>query len=255
MKWLIYELALFITTKDQAEIPEKPYQIRLMEFFTKGIPAITILSTLQNFDFFITLYMYFSLHYDIITIMCAILYRFFFHSSKENDYKPILIKSGLLTPLEYVSLKEWFDTFLFNTKHVFSEPMIASSPRDFWSVRWQLMINEWFKELGYLPVRNLFVSFAPRRIANMMGVLGAFGVSALLHEYIIIGQYDLWTGEHFFFFMIHGVILILWEVIFGHENQNENSKIKRFIKWVLMVIINLSILPAFIQPLRRRPVF
>jgi len=63
--------------------------------------------------------------------------------------------------------------------------------------------------LGYLPVRNLFAPFVSKRIANMMGVLGAFDVSALLHEYLIIGQYDLWIGEQFFFFMIHGVILIL----------------------------------------------
>src|SRR5205085_10526444 len=101
-------------------------------------------------------------------------------------------------------------TFLFNTKHVFSEPWIASSPRDFWSYRWQSILNEIFKELGYLPVRNLFAPFVPRKIANMMGVLGALGVSALFHEYLVIGQRDVWTGEQFFFFMIHGVIFILW---------------------------------------------
>ncbi len=109
----------------------------------------------------------------IIFIIFAIFYHFFFHSSsKENNHRPILIESGLLTPSEYVSLKEWFLTFLFNTKHLFSEPMIASSPRDLWSVRWQLMFNECFKELGYLPVRNLFASFAPKRIAKHDGCIG-----------------------------------------------------------------------------------
>ncbi|CAG8722508.1 5495_t:CDS:1, partial [Funneliformis mosseae] len=91
------------------------------------------------------------------------------------------------------------------------------------------------------------------KIANMMGVLGAFGVSALLHEYLIIGQLDIWTGEHLFFFMIHGVIFILWEAIFGRENQNEISKIKRILKWFLLLIIYLSVLPAFIEPSGRRP--
>ncbi|PKK66377.1 hypothetical protein RhiirC2_753525 [Rhizophagus irregularis] len=76
------------------------------------------------------------------------------------------------------------------------------------------MFSEIFKELGYLPVRNFLSSFVPRKFANMMGVLGALCFSSLFHEYLIIGQFNIWTGEHFFFFMIHGVIMILWEAAF-----------------------------------------
>ncbi|CAG8610781.1 1474_t:CDS:1 [Funneliformis mosseae] len=255
IKCLILKLVTFFSIKYTMVIPEKPYQLRLLEFITKGIPAVTMPSMLQYVNFLLCVYLMASVYnYDICTIIIATFYRLFFHSSSEKiNYKPILIKSGLLTPSEYVSLKEWMITFLFNTKHLFSEPWMASSPREFWSVRWQLMINESFKELGFLPVKNLFVPFIPKKIANMMGVLGALGVSALIHEYLIIGQFDIWTGEHLFFFMIHGVIFILWEAIFGRENINENSKIKRFLKWFLLLIINLSVLPAFIEPLRRRP--
>ncbi|CAI2163850.1 5318_t:CDS:1 [Funneliformis geosporum] len=254
-KCLILELTIFIATKYTMVIPEKPYQLRLIEFFTKGIPAFTIPLMLQYLNFLLSVYIMLSVYaYDIYTIISAIFYRLFLHSSSEDIYyKPILIKFGLLTPSEYVTLKEWMIIFLFNTKHLFSEPWMASSPRDFWSTRWQLMINESFKELGFLPVKNVLAPFVPKKIANMMGVLGAFGVRALLHEYLIIGQFDLWTGEHAFFFMIHGVIFILWEAIFGCENKNENSKIKRFLKWLLLLIVNLSVLPAFIEPLRRRP--
>ena len=127
---------------------------------------------------------------------------------------------------------------------------MASSPREFWSTRWQLSLHEIFKELGYLPTRNLFAPFVPKKIAVMMGLLGGFGVSAILHEYIVIGLFDIWTGEEFFFFMIHGVIFILWEVAFGYENKNENVKIKRFLKWVLLAGIYSLTLPAFIEPLR-----
>ncbi|CAB4476786.1 unnamed protein product [Rhizophagus irregularis] len=91
-------------------------------------------------------------------------------------------------------------SFIFNTKSLFNEPWMASSPRDFWSTRWQLFLNETFKELGFLPVKNLLNPFVPRKIANMMGVLGAFAISSyLLHEYIIIGNYNIWTGEQTFF--------------------------------------------------------
>ncbi|CAI2178044.1 6611_t:CDS:1 [Funneliformis geosporum] len=253
-KYLILELVMFILSKYTMVIPEKPYQLRLIEFFTKGTPAVTMPSMLQYLNFLLGLYLMLSIYYDICTMICATFYRLFLHaSSEEIYYKHILIKSGLLTPSEFVSLKEWMITFIFNTKHLFSEPWMASSPQDFWSARWQLMINESFKELGFLPVKNVFTTFVPKKFANLMGVLGAFGISALLHEYLIIGQFDLWTGEHFFFFMIHGVIFILWEAAFGRENKNENSKIKRFVKWFLLLIINLSVLPAFIEPYRRRP--
>ena len=60
-----------------------------------------------------------------------------------------------------------------------------------------------------------------------MGVLGAFFISALMHEYLIIASDNIWTGEQFFFFISHGIIFIFWEVIFD-ENNNKDTKI--FIK-------------------------
>ncbi|POG79162.1 hypothetical protein GLOIN_2v1530802 [Rhizophagus irregularis DAOM 181602=DAOM 197198] len=86
----------------------------------------------------------------------------------------------------------------------------------------------------------------------MMGVLGALCFSSLLHEYLIIGISNIWTGEHFFFFMIHGVIFILWEIVFGYEKKNEITKIKRFLKWILLLTINLMVLPAFVEPMIRK---
>ncbi|CAI2168763.1 8751_t:CDS:1 [Funneliformis geosporum] len=254
-KLLLLELVMFNAITYTSSIPEKPYQLRLIEFFTKGIPAITMPLMLQNLHLFLCLYLMMSVYsYDILIIISTIFYRLFLHSSsKANNYKPILIKCGLLTPSEFVSLKEWMITTIFNTKHLFSEPWMASSPRDFWSARWQVMINESFKELGYLPIKNTFAPIVPKKIANTMGVFGAFGVSALLHEHLIIGNFDIWTGEHLFFFMMHGVIFVLWEAIFGRENKNENLKVKRFLKCLLLLVINLSVLPAFIEPLRRRP--
>ncbi|RIA86165.1 hypothetical protein C1645_878855 [Glomus cerebriforme] len=251
-KWFIFEFAIFIlliSTKCVIEIPKTAYQIRLIEFITKGIPPITMSSMLHYLNFLVIIYLWLSLNYEITTIIVAIFFRFFFHSTSENNsHKPILIQSGLLTPSEYVSLKDWIISFLFNTKHLFSEPLMSSSPRDFWSIRWQLLLNEIFKELGYLPIKNLFTPIVPKKIANMMGVLGAFCVSALLHEYLIIANFDIWTGEQFFFFMIHGIIFILWEALFGYEKKSEDTKIKKFLKWVLLVVINLIVFPALIEP-------
>ncbi|CAI2168761.1 8750_t:CDS:1 [Funneliformis geosporum] len=253
-KWLILEFAAFISIKYTVEVPEMPYQLRLLEFFTKGTPAITLPSILSYLNILVLIYLSISLNYDIFTIFTTIFYRLFFHSSsvEENHYS-VLIKTHILTTSEYVSIKEWIITFLFNTKHMFNEPWLATSPREFWSVRWQLLLNEGFKELGYLPVRNLLIPYVPRKIASMMGVLGALGYSALIHEYIMTGIFDNVTGEHSFFFIIHGVIFVSWEAIFCRENKNENSKINSFLRWVLLVIINILVLPAFIEPSSRGP--
>ncbi|PKK62410.1 hypothetical protein RhiirC2_759619, partial [Rhizophagus irregularis] len=182
-----------------------PYIYNPSKFFTNGIPPFTISSTILYLNFLGIMYLWLSLNYDI-----------------KNDHNSILIRSGILTPSVYVSIKEWIITFLFNTKHLFSEPFISSSPRDFW------------------------------KIANIMGVLSAFGISASLHEYLIIANAYTWTGEHFFFFMTHGVIFILWEVVFiSNKSKNENTMIEKFLKWVLFLIINLILLPALIEPSMR----
>ncbi|PKC05261.1 hypothetical protein RhiirA5_421125 [Rhizophagus irregularis] len=249
-KYLIFEFCIFtllISANYKTEIPKKAYQIRLIEFVTSGIPPFTISSLRLYLNFLGVIYLWLSLNYDIITIIAAIILRFIFHfTSEKNDRKSILIQYGILTPPVYVSIKEWLITFLFNTRHLFSVPFISSSPRDFWSTRWQLLLNESFKELGYLPVKNLFIPIFSRKISNIMGVLGAFGVSALLHEYIIIANFNIWTGEQFFFFMAHGVIFILWEAIFN--SKNKDMIIEKFLKWFLLLIINLILLPALVEP-------
>ncbi|CAB5212280.1 unnamed protein product [Rhizophagus irregularis] len=56
---------------------------------------------------------------------------------------------------------------------------------DFWSTHWQLLTSLNI-ELGYFIY--LFKYFA-----NIMDVLGAFGVSALLREYLIIANFNIWT--------------------------------------------------------------
>src|ERR1051325_8290190 len=121
------ELTFFISTRYVLEIPEKAYQMRLLEFITKGIPVFTMFSMLQHLNFILFVYLWVSLNYDIISLIIATFYHLFFHhsTSEKNNHKPILIQSGLLTPSEYVFLSEWFVTFLFNTKHLFDEPWMS----------------------------------------------------------------------------------------------------------------------------------
>jgi hypothetical protein len=90
------------------------------------------------------------------------------------------------------------------------------------------MFKRNFKELGNLPlpaVKIFFITFVPRKFANMMGVLIALCFSSLLHEYPIIGQFNIWTDEQ----------------LFVYEKKKEITKSKGFSKWVLLLIINFYI--------------
>src|SRR5205823_1486503 len=101
-------------------------------------------------------------------------------------------------------------------------PWISKNPRELWSVRWQNMFAEAFKELGYLPLKDLCISlgFTSKKFCSAMGVLGAFFISSLLHECFIIGIFNIFTGENLCFFMFHGLILIVWEGVFGIERED-----------------------------------
>ena len=104
------------------EIPEKPYQIRLVEFITKGTPFITMALMRQYLIFLVPIYLALSSNYDFMTIIVTIFFRFFYNP--ESNHESILIRSGFLTSSEYVSLNEWIIEFLFNTKHMFSERQV-----------------------------------------------------------------------------------------------------------------------------------
>jgi hypothetical protein len=91
-KWLMLEFTFstfLISTKWATEIPEKVCQVRLLEFFTKGITPITIPSILYIFHFFINVYLWISINHDVPVFIITILYRLFFHyTSKKVNTNP-----------------------------------------------------------------------------------------------------------------------------------------------------------------------
>ncbi|CAG8795057.1 42357_t:CDS:2, partial [Gigaspora margarita] len=80
-------------------------------------------------------------------------------------------------------VKEWLILLLFYTKDPMNLPFMSTSPRDFWSKRWHIVLREIFLDLGYVPVKNLFSKH--KKIGKVFGTLSAFFVSGLLHEHIV----------------------------------------------------------------------
>ncbi|CAB4473640.1 hypothetical protein RhiirA5_399800 [Rhizophagus irregularis] len=265
-KLMIYEAVLYLFANFPQKVPERAYQIRMIEYFTKGIPIFTFTaaSLFHYVSFFIFFFLYLSFHYDIIVLFSLLALRCMITSQSSTPEKHILVKSGLLTPIQFSLLKNYFITYTFNTKHCFDNPWISKNPREVWSSRWHTMFAETFKELGYLPFRNLCISLGitSRKFCNAMGVLGAFFISSLLHEYYILGMFNMVTGEHLFFFMSHGLIMIVWELVFTSEREDKMKAEKEgynfrkyagvFLKWLLMLVVYILIIPAFAEPMIRR---
>ncbi|TVU13300.1 hypothetical protein EJB05_40347, partial [Eragrostis curvula] len=83
----------------------------------------------------------------------------------------------------------------------FDRPYLATSLRDFWGRRWNLMVSAVLRPSVYDPVRA--------RAGKAAGVLAAFLVSGLMHEvmvyYLTMGAP---TGEMAAFFLLHGACCV-----------------------------------------------
>ncbi|KAF8729487.1 hypothetical protein HU200_017425 [Digitaria exilis] len=86
----------------------------------------------------------------------------------------------------------------------FDRPYMASSLRDFWGRRWNLVVPAILRPSVYGPVRA--------RAGKAAGVMAAFFVSGLMHEVLV---YYLTlrapTGEMMAFFLLHGACCVAEE--------------------------------------------
>lgn len=84
---------------------------------------------------------------------------------------------------------------------VFQSPLIARSPIDFWSQRWNLM----FRNAAY---RLIFVPAGGRKRAVQASIL-VFAFSALLHEYLVVAALGHTGGHMAAFFSLQGAATLL----------------------------------------------
>lgn len=96
-------------------------------------------------------------------------------------------------------------------------PILARTVGEFWSRRWNRSVHAWLNEFAFRPVA--------KRFGVAMGVLAAFGASAVLHFVPICVAYDAkWAGVMAAFFVIHGAVVVIeaklgvarWPRALGH---------------------------------------
>jgi len=134
----------------------------------------------------------------------------------------------------------WEFGFNMKPKKLFNAPFLASSPRDFWSRRWNMFFRDFFHKIFFKNVKGITYRRA------MISALAIFFISGVLHEYVhwaIIGNL---SGLNFAFFMLHGAAATLQAVI-----QTLFPLLKRTPTWVAIplhtVFLALTI-PLFIDP-------
>ncbi|TFK45870.1 hypothetical protein OE88DRAFT_1668739 [Heliocybe sulcata] len=124
----------------------------------------------------------------------------------------------------YHGLQAWYQqaaivgVLVFQHDHaqwppLFDEPWKATSLADFWGRRWHQILRRGFLTVGSKPLRKVF--------GRVGGVMGAFLVSALLHDWATWGMGrggEFWSVGGFFLMNGAGVVAEeLWRKITGRQ--------------------------------------
>ncbi|PKY31206.1 hypothetical protein RhiirB3_531476 [Rhizophagus irregularis] len=115
-KWLILEFTsstYIISTKWATEIPEKVYQVRLLEFFTKRIIPITIPS------FFCKRVFMTSIKYYVFVFIIAIIFRLFFIPLQKKSIQAHFNLTWSSHPYRICFFKRMDDDFYIQYKNLY----------------------------------------------------------------------------------------------------------------------------------------
>ncbi len=118
----------------------------------------------------------------------------------------------------------------------FDAPLLAGSPREFWGQRWNLFVTRW-------AFRNVFIPLGGMR-HPARATLAVFGVSGLMHEYLVIvcgGGPGEYTGYTFAFFLLHGAAALVQ----GRKKPRLGRKVAVALNLAFLIITT----PLFFQPL------
>ncbi|CAG8654528.1 17212_t:CDS:1, partial [Cetraspora pellucida] len=206
-KFVIRDLLKEYLKYNKPEIPERSYILRVLDYFITGHPFTETYTFFYCFLWSIFIILSFSLVWDNACILFGIILRpLLSNSLKENEK---LQESKSLKMI----IKEWLILSLFYTKPLMGNPFLSIDPRDFWSNQWHQIYSETFHELGYFPVRTYFKH--NKTLGRVLGICSVYLISGLFHDYTLIVAFNHFSADYTTFFLFHGLLLILWEVIEG----------------------------------------
>lgn len=110
---------------------------------------------------------------------------------------------------------------------LFEAPILASSPRDFWSRRWNRVVRRQFHGQVFMPKENMDKKDLPSRggfwgSRNGRGLI-VFMLSGVLHELILWSNSREVTLENFAFFTLHGVAVMVEANVTRHRPRPSHT--------------------------------
>jgi hypothetical protein len=105
---------------------------------------------------------------------------------------------------------------------MFKSPFLATSPYDFWSRRWNILIYEIFHRIIFRfrkwECKNGSTSIYTAALFGM----SVFVLSAIMHEWMNFVAFNDGTGDNMIFFVINGIATtaqIIFQKRFGFHNR------------------------------------
>lgn len=135
----------------------------------------------------------------------------------------------------FVVRKNILKNNIYNYKPLFKNPWISISPKDLWGNRWHQIFRDLYMEVIYYPFKTKLKLKYKNNIAHMFSILFVFISSGLIHEYINFCATHNLTGLNIIFFLIHGIIYIIYELFPFLNNYKFN-----FI-YIIITILTLDL--------------
>ena len=135
----------------------------------------------------------------------------------------------------------------YEVKEVFHAPLLSTSPRDFWSHRWNRYVSTFARRSVFLPLGG-----ARRPLRTSMLV---FAMSGLMHEYLVLACGQAWSpyaGWTMAFFLLHGVATCAQGVlehrrrVSSRAGRPRETRLRSLLLHTVWMVITG---PLFFQPL------
>lgn len=128
----------------------------------------------------------------------------------------------------------------------FRAPVLATSPRDFWARRWNLVVHEF-------AARYVFMALGGRR-RPILATWLVFVGSGLMHEYFVmaaIGQTVAHVGWMSAFFVVHGAVVCAEMTLARARRRGKirRARLPRAVAVVLHIVWLTATAPLFFAPL------
>eukprot|EP00877_Chromochloris_zofingiensis_P008381 jgi/Chrzof1/3797/Cz13g09060.t1 len=137
---------------------------------------------------------------------------------------------------------------------IFNAPLLATSLADLWGIRWHQLFRWCFTRLARFFVghglRLMYPSpayKAPKVLERVLLALTIFLLSGVLHEYMTWGAYGFVTGWQLCFFIIHGISLVIEQMLLSSLPKIMNRLPARLTHLTTMGFFILTC-PLFMEP-------